>query len=210
MLADLRPGNVVLDLGSGGGIDVLLSARRVGPTGMAYGLDITPEMLELARRNQAEAGVTNVEFLKGTIEDIPMPDETVDVVISNCVVNLPPDKDAVMRQAFRVLKPGGRLAVSDIVLRRPLSERTGAVIGLWMGCVAGALVADVYIEKLVTAGFDDVSIESTRIYEAEDVVDLATELSIDSDLAADLDRNEIIADLSGSVMSAFVRGRKPG
>lgn len=173
MLADLQPGDVVLDLGSGGGIDVLLSARRVGPKGKAYGLDMTPEMLELARKNQVEAGLTNAEFLQGTIEDIPLPDATMDVVISNCVVNLSPDKDAVVREAFRVLKPGGRLAISDIVLSRPLSESTRALIGLWTGCVAGALVADDYQVKLRAAGFENVSITPTKIYEDNDVSALA-------------------------------------
>ena len=207
-LADLQLGDVVLDLGSGGGIDVLLSARRVGPTGMAYGLDMTPEMLEIARKNQVESGLTNVEFLQGTIEDIPMPGETVDVVISNCVVNLSPDKDAVVREAFRVLKPGGRLAISDIVLRRPLSEPTRALIGLWTGCVAGALVVGDYVAKLQAAGFEDVSIEPTRVYEDDDIVALAAELSVDADLPDGTDRDEILAELGGSVMSAFVRGRK--
>ena len=209
MLADLREGEVVLDLGSGGGIDVLLSARRVGPTGMVYGLDMTPEMLELARRNQAEAAVTNVEFLQGTIEDVPLPDAAVDVVISNCVVNLSPDKDAVIREAFRVLRPGGRLAISDIVLRTPLSEPTRGLIGLWTGCVAGALVDEDYQAKLRRAGFDRVSIEPTRVYGHDDIDALATELSVDVDLPSDSDRGEVIAELAGSVMSAFVRGHKP-
>ena len=208
MLADLREGEVVLDLGSGGGIDVLLSARRVGPTGMAYGLDMTSEMLELARKNQIEAGVTNVEFLYGTIEDIPLPDATVDVVISNCVVNLSPDKDAVVREAFRVLKPGGRLAISDIVLRRPLSEQTRGLIGLWTGCVAGALVDEDYQAKLRIAGFDHVSIEPTRVYEDADIVALAAELSVDLELGGDIDREAVMAELRGAVMSASVRGRK--
>jgi len=209
MLADLGPGDVVLDLGSGGGIDVLLSARRVGPTGKAYGLDMTPEMLDLARKNQIEAGVTNVEFLQGTIEDIPLPDATVDVVISNCVVNLSPDKDAVVREAFRVLKPGGRLAISDIVLRRPLSDGTRGLIGLWTGCVAGALVDEVYEAKLRSAGFDDVSIEPTRVYEEDDIVALAAELSVDLGLTDDMVRGDVMTELRGSIMSAFVRGRKP-
>ncbi|MGO8862068.1 MAG: arsenite methyltransferase [Acidimicrobiales bacterium] len=209
MLADLQAGDVVLDLGSGGGIDVLLSARRVGPTGMAYGLDMTPEMLELARKNQAEAGLTNVEFLQGTIEDIPLPDETVDVVISNCVVNLSPDKDAVVREAFRVLKPGGRLAISDIVLRRPLSERTRALIGLWTGCVAGALVDEDYQAKLRAAGFEYVSIEPTRVYEDNDPAALAAEFSVGLELPDVVDPKEIMGELSGSIMSAFVRGQKP-
>ena len=209
MLADLHPGDVVLDLGSGGGIDVLLSARRVGPTGMAYGLDMTPEMLDLARKTQVEAGVTNVEFFQGTIEDVPLPDSTVDVVISNCVVNLSPDKDAVIREAFRVLKPGGRLAISDIVLRRPLSEQTRGLIGLWTGCVAGALVDEDYQAKLRAAGFENVSITPTKVYEEEDVAALATELSVELDLPEDVDRDAILDELAGSVMSAFVRGQKP-
>ena len=207
MLADLKPGDVVLDLGSGGGIDVLLSARRVGAGGMAYGLDMTPEMLELAEKNQREAGVTNAKFLLGTIEDIPLPAATVDVVISNCVVNLSPDKDAVAGEAFRVLKPGGRLAISDIVLRRALSERTQELMGLWTGCIAGALVADSYGEKLRAAGFEDVSIEPTRVYEESDITALAAGMAVE--LPDDLDPDEIIAELAGTVMSAFVRGRKP-
>ena len=180
MLADLQLGDVVLDLGSGGGIDVLLWLERVGPTGKAYGLDMTPEMLDLARKNQVEAGVTNAEFLLGTIEDIPLPDATVDVVISNCVVNLSPDKKAVVREAFRVLKPGGRLAISDIVLRRPLSERTRGLIGLWTGCVAGAMVDADYQETLQAAGFEHVSITPTKVYEEEEVAALAAELSVRS------------------------------
>ena len=176
---------------------------------MAYGLDMTPEMLELARKNQAEAGLANVEFLQGTIEDIPLPDGTVDVVISNCVVNLSPDKEAVLREAFRVLKPGGRLAIADIVLRRDLSEQTRALIGLWTGCVAGALVVEDYEAKLRAAGFEDVSIEPTRVFEEDDVVGLAAELSVDADLPQGTDRDEVMAEVAGSVMSAFVRGRKP-
>jgi len=209
MLANLQPGEVVLDLGSVGGIDVLLSARRVGPSGKAYGLDMTPQMLELARKNQAEAGLANVEFLQGTIEDIPLPDETVDVVISNCVVNLSPDKDAVVREAFRVLKPGGRLAIADIVLRRALSEPTRALIGLWTGCVAGALVVEDYQTKLRAAGFEGVSVEPTRVFEDDDIVGLAAELSVEADLPEGIDHDEVMAELGGSVMSAFVRGRKP-
>ena len=209
MLADLQLGEVVLDLGSGGGIDVLLSARRVGPSGMAYGLDMTPEMLDLARKNQAEAGLANVEFLQGTIEDIPLPDGTVDVVISNCVVNLSPDKDAVVQEAFQVLKPGGRLAISDIVLRRVLSEPARALIGLWTGCVAGALVVEDYEAKLRAAGFEGVAIEPTRVFEDDDIVSLAAELSVDAELPKDTDRDKVMAELSGSIMSAFVRGHKP-
>ena len=208
MLADLQPGDVVLDLGSGGGIDVLLSARRVGPTGMAYGLDMTSEMLELARKNQGEAGLTNVEFLQGTIEDVPLPDETVDVVISNCVVNLSPDKDAVVREAFRVLKAGGRLAISDIVLRKPLSETTRGLIGLCTGCVSGALVVGDYQAKLQTAGFDDVFIEPSRVFERDDIVSLAAELSAEIGHLGDVERDEILAELSGSIMSASVRAKK--
>jgi arsenite methyltransferase len=212
MLADLRGGEVVLDLGSGGGIDVFLSARRVGPTGKAYGLDMTPEMLDLARRNQAQAGITNAEFLQGTIEDIPLPSGTVDVVISNCVVNLSPDKDAVLRETFRVLKPGGRLAISDVVLRRPLSEATTRLIGLWTGCISGALVAGDYEAKLRAAGFEDVSIEPSHIYEEADLTALATDLVDDADLAdliGGVDRERLMLELVGAVMSAFVRARKP-
>ncbi len=208
MLADLRPGDVVLDLGSGGGIDVLLSARRVGPTGMAYGLDMTPEMLDLARKNQVDAGVTNVEFLLGTIEAIPLPDASIDLVISNCVVNLSPDKDAVLREAFRVLKPGGRLAISDIVLRRPLSQRTRGLIGLWTACMAGALVDADYRATLQAAGFENASITPTKVYEKEEVAGLAAELSMELERLDDIDRDEILAELTGSVISAFVRGQK--
>jgi ubiquinone/menaquinone biosynthesis C-methylase UbiE len=209
MLADLKLGEIVLDLGSGGGIDVLLSARRVGPDGIAYGLDMTPEMLALARKNQAESGLSNVEFLEGTIEDIPLSDKTVDVVISNCVVNLSPDKNAVLREAFRVLKPGGRLAISDIVLRRGLSETTRALIGLWTGCVAGALLAEDYLDKLRAAGFEDVTVEPTRVFESTDVESLAVELSIESEFPEGIDRRAILDELGGTVMSTFVRGCKP-
>ncbi|MGO9962397.1 MAG: arsenite methyltransferase [Acidimicrobiales bacterium] len=209
MLADLQPGEVVLDLGSGGGIDVLLSARRVGPTGKAYGLDMTPEMLDLARKNRAETGLTNVEFLQGTIEEIPLPGESVDVVISNCVVNLSPDKDAVMHEAFRVLKPGGRLAIADIVLRHELSDQTRALIGLWTACATGALVVEDYEVKLRAAGFEAVAIQPTRLFENDDVVSLAAELSVDSGLPEDTDRDKVMAEVAGSVMSASVRGRKP-
>jgi len=210
MLADLHAGDVVLDLGSGGGIDVFLSARRVGPTGKVYGLDMTPEMLELARKNQVEAGLTNVEFLQGTIEDIPMPDATVDVVISNCVVNLSPDKDAVLHESFRVLKPGGHLAISDVVLSRPLSEPTRRLIGLWTGCVAGALVVGDYEAKLRAAGFEDVAIEPTHVLEDGDIAAVAADLGDEIDLPNDIDRDAIQRELGGAIMNAFVRARKPG
>src|SRR5262245_45701341 len=164
MLADLHPGEIVLDLGSGGGIDVLLSARRVAPTGKAYGLDMTTEMLELARRNQARAGVTNAEILEGAMEEIPLPDGSVDGIISNCVVHRSPDQHAVIREAFRVLKPGGRLAIADIVLRRPLPEPLREVMGLWTGCIAGALVDSEYAHLLERAGFEQVSIDATHVY----------------------------------------------
>jgi arsenite methyltransferase len=209
MLADLQPGDVVLDLGSGGGIDGLLSARRVGPTGKAYGLDMTPEMLDVARRNQAEAGVTNLEFLLGTIEDVPLPDEAVDVIISNCVVNLSPDKDAVFREAFRVLKPGGRLAVSDIVLRRPLPESVLEVMGLWTGCVAGALLEAEYRAKLSAAGFADIAIETVRVYDRTDLAAIAADLAASVEIPDSLDRASTALALDGAVTSAFVRARRP-
>src|SRR5437899_1364724 len=167
-LAELRAGEVVLDLGSGGGIDVLLSARRVGPTGKAYGLDMTDEMLALARENQRRAGVENVEFLRGEIEAIPLPDDSVDVIISNCVINLSGDKDRVLREAFRVLKPGGRLAVSDVVVRGEVPEEIQKSLLLWVGCIAGALRDEDYISKLNAAGFECASIEPTRIYQIEE------------------------------------------
>jgi arsenite methyltransferase len=203
-LAELRPGETVLDLGSGGGIDVLLSARRVGPTGKAYGLDMTDEMLELAERNKAKAGATNVEFLRGTIEAIPLPDQTIDVIISNCVINLSADKDKVLREAFRVLKSGGRFAVSDMVLRRELPEDLRKSLNLWTGCVAGALVESDYVGKLRAAGFQDVTVEATRIYTREDAAEMASISScLGSDLGAKLDG------LDGAIMSAFIRARKP-
>jgi arsenite methyltransferase len=202
-LAELRPGEVVLDLGSGGGIDVLLSARRVGPTGKAYGLDMTDEMLELANENKAKAGATNVEFLRGTIEDIPLPGKTADVIISNCVINLSGDKDRVLREAFRVLKPGGRLAVSDVVIRRELPEPVRRSMELWTGCVAGALLEQEYIDKLRAAGFTDIHVEPTRIYTREDAAEMASSLEAGEDVAA------AIATLDGAVMSAFVRATKP-
>ncbi|MFI5298800.1 MAG: arsenite methyltransferase, partial [Polyangiales bacterium] len=205
-LAELKAGETVLDLGSGGGIDVLLSGKRVGATGKAYGLDMTDEMLEVAMANKAKAGATNVEFLKGTIEAIPLPKASVDVVISNCVINLSTDKDQVLREAFRVLKPGGRFAVSDIVLRRELPEGARKSMELWTGCIAGALVEADYVARLQRAGFVDVSIEPTRIYTKEDAegfVDGASSCCGGALVEADL------ASLEGAVMSAFVRARKP-
>ena len=201
-LAELNPGEVVLDLGSGGGIDVLLSATRVGPTGKAYGLDMTDEMLDLARKNQRTAGAENVEFLKGEIENVPLPNESVDVIISNCVINLSTDKDAVLKEAFRVLKPGGRFAVADIVLTRPLPEAAQRQLALWAGCIAGALGMDEYERKLAAAGFTDVDIEIVRTYTEADANDFAGEASccIGSDT---------IRDLAGSVVSAFIRAKKP-
>ncbi len=207
-LAELSAGERVLDLGSGGGLDVLLSARRVGPAGRAYGLDMTPEMLALARRNQAEAGVTNAEFLRGTIEDIPLPDASVDVVISNCVINLAVDKAPVVREAFRVLAAGGRFAVSDIVLLRPLPEVARRSMRLWTGCVAGALLDTDYVATLAAAGFTDVTVEVTRAYSREDLLELAAAVPPE-DLPAGADRDDLVALLDGAVASAFVRARKP-
>ncbi len=201
-LATLNPGDVVLDLGSGGGIDVLLSARRVGPAGKAYGLDMTDDMLALARENQRKAGVTNVEFLKGHIEHIPLPDDTVDVIISNCVINLSVDKDRVLAEAFRVLKPGGRFAVSDVVSRRrdvPAEIRRN--VELWIGCVAGALHEDDFREKLTRAGFVDVEIEMVREYRAADARQFLAEAGLDADAIAPL--------VDGAFGSAFVRATKP-
>jgi SAM-dependent methyltransferase len=207
-LAELKPGQVVLDLGSGGGIDVLLSARRVGPTGKAYGLDMTPEMLELARRNQAEAGVQNAEFLQGTIEDIPLPDASVDVIISNCVINLAADKDLVLREAFRVLRPGGHLAVSDMVLRKPLPDVAMRAMALWTGCISGALLDTDYAARLSAAGFVDVGIEVTRALAADDLRGMAT--SIPADLIPDgVDPEAVIAEMDGAITSAFVRATRP-
>jgi arsenite methyltransferase len=202
-LAELRPGEIVLDLGSGGGIDVLLSARRVGPTGKAYGLDMTPAMLALARANQQKAGATNVEFLEGTLEAIPLPEAAVDVVISNCVINLSTDKDQVLRETFRVLRPGGRLAVADVVVRRELPEAVRKSVELWAGCVAGALLESDYAAKLRAAGFTGVSIEPTRVYGLDDTKEMAA--SSCCGVAADAD----LAALDGAVMSAFIRATKP-
>ncbi|HXH51275.1 MAG TPA: arsenite methyltransferase [Terriglobia bacterium] len=200
-LAKLNPGEVVLDLGSGGGIDVLLSARRVGPAGKAYGLDMTDEMLELARQNQARAGISNAEFLKGEIENIPLPNNAVDVVISNCVINLSADKAAVLREVFRVLKPGGRFAVSDIVVRGDVPADIRRNVELWVGCVAGALHEKEYQTLLAAAGFEDIGIEPTRIYKAEDACEFLTGQGLDID--------SLSSKIDGKFMSAFVRARKP-
>ncbi|MDQ1294541.1 MAG: arsenite methyltransferase [Actinomycetota bacterium] len=207
-LAELKSGERVLDLGSGGGLDVLLSARRVGPTGRAYGLDMTPQMLELARRHQAGAGVGNAEFLQGTIENIPLPDGSVDVVISNCVINLAADKDPVLREAFRVLAPGGRFAVSDVVVLRPLPQVVRRAMALWTGCVAGALLDTEYVAKLTAAGFVDADVEITRPYTRQDLADLASSLDPgDEALGTGLD--EIVEAMDGAVAGAFVRAVKP-
>jgi len=201
VLAKLNPGEVVLDLGSGGGIDVLLSARRVGPTGKAYGLDMTDEMLALANENKRKAGADNVEFLKGEIEHIPLPDNSVDVIISNCVINLSADKSRVLREAFRVLKPGGRFAVSDVVTRGEISPEIRKSVLLWVGCVAGALEDVEYRRKLTAAGFEQIEIEPTRIYKAEDARDLLAAEGVDVDAIA--------PQVDGKFMSAFVRAVKP-
>ncbi len=200
-LIELKPGEIVLDLGSGGGIDVLLSAKRVGPTGKAYGLDMTDDMLALARENQHQAGVENVEFLKGEIENIPLPDNSVDVVISNCVINLSSDKTRVLREAFRVLKPGGRFAVSDVVARGEVPEPVRRSMALWVGCVAGALEEHDYTARLVQAGFTSISVEPTRVYNIEDARSFLEHAGIDVDAIA--------AQAAGSLMSAFVRATKP-
>lgn len=200
-LAKLNPGEVVLDLGSGGGIDVLLSARRVGPTGKAYGLDMTDEMLALANENKRKAGAENVEFLRGEIEQIPLPDNSVDVIISNCVINLSADKDQVLREAFRVLKPGGRFAVSDVVTRGEISPEIRRSVLLWIGCVAGALDEGEYRRKLASAGFEQIDLESTRIYRAADAREFLSSAGIDVDAIA--------AQVDGKFFSAFVRATKP-
>ena len=200
-LIQLNSGEIVLDLGSGGGIDVLLSARRVGPTGKAYGLDMTDEMLALARENQRKAGVENAEFLKGEIENIPLPDNAVDVVISNCVINLSADKDRVLREAFRVLIPGGRFAVSDVVTRGEVPANVRESMLLWVGCIAGALQDYQYIAKLAKAGFDDIDIEPTRLYSIEDARTFLSGQGIDVDAIA--------PQVEGKFMSAFIRATKP-
>ena len=200
-LADLHPGEVVLDLGSGGGIDVLLSAKRVGPTGKAYGLDMTDEMLALARRNQSKAGVQNVEFLKGEIENIPLPDNSVDVIISNCVINLSSDKRKVLKESFRVLSPGGRFAVSDVVVRGEVPAEVRKSMELWIGCIAGALEESEFKALLLEAGFIDPEIEPTRVYEVEDARAFLANAGLDAD--------ELAPQIEGRFMSAFVRATKP-
>jgi arsenite methyltransferase len=200
-LAKLNPGEIVLDLGSGGGIDVLLSARRVGPSGKAYGLDMTDEMLALANENKKKAGVENVEFLKGEIESIPLPDDSVDLIISNCVINLSADKDRVLREAFRVLKPGGRLAVSDVVTRGDMLPEIRQSVLLWVGCIAGALEENEYRNKLEAAGFEQVDLEPTRIYRVEDAREFLSGEGVDVDAIA--------PQIDGKFMSAFVRAVKP-
>src|SRR6266513_675766 len=199
-LAELHPGEIVLDLGSGGGIDVLLSAKRVGPTGQAYGLDMTDEMLALANENKRKAGAENVEFLRGEIEHIPLPDNSVDVIISNCVINLSADKDQVLSEAFRVLKAGGRLAVSDVVTRGEVDAQIRQNVLLWVGCVAGALEENEYRDKLVSAGFEQVEIEPTRIYRVEDAREFLSEKGLDVDALG--------PQVDGKFMSAFVRATK--
>jgi len=200
-LIELLPGQTVLDLGSGGGIDVLLSAKRVGPSGKVYGLDMTDEMLALARENRRKAGATNVEFLKGTIEEIPLPDQSVDVIISNCVINLSEDKDAVLREAFRVLKPGGRFAVSDVVIRGPVPSEIRRSMELWVGCVAGALEEEEYAAKLKGAGFESVEVEPWRVYQIDDARAFLAESGIDVD--------QLAPQVDGKIASAFIRARRP-
>ncbi len=200
-LADLRPGDVVLDLGSGGGIDVFLSARRVGPTGKAYGLDMTDEMLQLARRNLEKTGLQNVEFLNGQLESVPLPDESIDVIISNCVINLSGDKRLALREAFRVLKPGGRFAVSDVVVRGEIPSELRRNLELWVGCVAGALEESEFKRLLTEVGFENAEIEPTRIYRAEDARAFLANAGLDVD--------EIAPEVEGRIMGAFVRATKP-
>jgi len=203
-LAKLEPGQIVLDLGSGGGIDVLLSARRVGPTGYVYGLDMTPEMLDLARRNQAEAGVENAEFLEGTIEDVPLPEASVDVIISNCVINLAADKRAVLTEAHRVLRPGGLFAVSDVVLLRPLSAQLTELMGLWTGCVAGALVESDYRTELSEVGFHDVDIQITHLHDRASLAEMGRQL----ELPAGFDADAALDEIDGAIANAFIRARR--
>ena len=201
-LAKLREGETVLDLGSGAGVDVLLSARRVGPAGMVYGVDMTDEMLAEARSNAREAGAENVEFRKGEIEDLPLPDASVDVIISNCVINLSADKERVLAEAFRVLRPGGRFAVSDIVLRGPVPDAVRRNMELWAGCIAGALEEDEYRRLLAEAGFGEIEVEPTRVYSAEDAASFLEDAGVDPD--------DVAEEVGGRLMAAFVRARKPG
>jgi arsenite methyltransferase len=201
LLADLKPGETVLDLGSGGGIDVLLSARRVGPTGRAYGVEMTGEMLAIANENKQRSGLTNVDFLQGQIEQVPLPDHSVDVIISNCVINLSADKSRVLAEAFRVLKPGGRLAVSDVVVRGEVPQAIRASMELWIGCLAGALGEYEYVSKLAKAGFEDIGIEVARVYRAEDARALLT--------ARGHDVEALATEVDGAFVSAFIRARKP-
>jgi SAM-dependent methyltransferase len=200
-LAELKAGETVLDLGSGGGIDVLLSAKRVGPTGLAYGLDMTDQMLALAQENKRKSGLTNVHFLKGEIEHIPLPDNSVDVIISNCVINLSADKDRVLREAFRVLKPGGRFAVSDVVVRGEVPSAIRRSMELWVGCVAGALSDRDYLDKLAAAGFEQAGIEVTRVYSLDDAKDLLA--------GQDQDMHRLASEVDGKFVSAFIRASKP-
>jgi arsenite methyltransferase len=200
-LAELKAGETVLDLGSGGGIDVILSARRVGPTGKAYGLDMTDEMLALAEENKGKSGLTNVEFLKGEIESIPLPDNAVDVIISNCVINLSGDKDRVLREAFRVLRPGGRFAVSDVVVRGEVPAAIRKSMELWVGCIAGALAEDDYRNKLASAGFTGIDVEVTRVYGADDARTFLAAEGLDVDAVAE--------EIDGKFISAFIRAKKP-
>jgi arsenite methyltransferase len=200
-LAKLQPGEIVLDLGSGGGIDVILSAKRVGPTGKAYGLDMTDEMLALARENQKKAGIENVEFLKGAIENIPLPNNAVDVIISNCVINLSGDKDRVLAEAIRVLKPGGRLAVSDVVVRGQVPANIRKSMELWVGCIAGALEENEYREKLARAGFNSIDVEPTRVYKVEEAREFLEAAGLDADIVG--------PQIDGKFISAFVRATKP-
>ena len=200
-LAELKPGEIVLDLGSGGGVDVLLSARRVGPTGKAYGLDMTDEMLAVAEENKRKSGLANVEFLKGEIENIPLPDHSVDVIISNCVINLSADKDRVLQEAFRVLKPGGRFAVSDVVVRGEVPAAIRKSMELWVGCIAGALSESDYKAKLANAGFGDIGVEVTRVYGSDDARAFLAAEGFDGDAVA--------KEVDGKFVSAFIRARKP-
>lgn len=200
-LAELHPGDTVLDLGSGGGIDVLLSARRVGPSGKAYGLDMTDQMLSLAEENKRKSGLQNVEFLRGEIENIPLPESSVDVIISNCVINLSGDKDRVLREAFRVLKPGGRFAVSDVVVRGEVPAEVRKSMELWVGCIAGALEETEYVHKLAKAGFDGIDVDPTRVYDVNDARAFLSGQGVDVDAIAPL--------VDGKFMSAFIRASKP-